>query len=538
MRLGAMAVGLSIVGAVVWGIMWVTVWRSGEPRAAALSAAATAEQTSIKSAQCLARTPVRVAESVYLLGDMRPSVVYIVETSDGLAMIDAGLESAHDTLLAGMSKLGLDVGRLKFILLTHAHGDHTMGAQRLRDETGAKIYIGREDAGPLRRGSPWEAIFSKFDMQGERLHPTTIDGELTDQQVLELGQARFTVLATPGHTPGSCCFLVEINGERMLFTGDTISIFNVITGTYSTRLPPRYRGDIDDYRQSLEKLRRLPAPDLVLPGHPGADPAPSDPHFNADQWHALVDAGIADLDQLAQRYARDGADFLDGNPKEILQGLYYLGDFEGQAAYALVRDGRALLFDGARGDDAVRRLAAAWKTLAIGEPTISALVLTSFEEENLTGLRSIVEEAGCGVVAPPETNEVIARSCQQRAAIVSPDVLPSLGWGEIHTLPVKGAGEPELAYYFHLDGALVLVSGSMPIDADATEFIKRSRRGPPHGWDARQLAESLDRLEEITPTIWLAAEPWQGRNANLYDWNWSHTLRRNRELLRLWQRAP
>lgn len=534
----AVVLGLSAAAVAVLGIFAVNLWQSPVPSATDSSnAEATSEPETSEIAQCLARRPVRIAESVYLLGNMWPSVVYVVETSEGLAMIDAGLESAYDTLLAGMSKLGLDVRRLKFILLTHAHGDHTMGAQRLREETGAKIYIGRDDAGPLRRGSPWEAIFSMFDMDGERLHPTTVDGELTDQQVLELGQARFIVVATPGHTPGSCCFLLETDGERMLFTGDTISIFNVNTGTYAARLPPRYRGDIDHYRQSLEKLRRLPPPNLVLPGHPGADPAPSDPRFNADQWHALVDASIADLDQLAQRYARDGADFLDGNPKEIFKGLYYLGDFEGHAAYALVADGRAILFDGARGNDAIGRLATAWKTLGIGEPTISALALTSCEDENLSGLSSIVEAAGCDVISPPEGFDVTSRICQQKAAVVSPEALSSLGWDEIHAVPINGAGRPEVAYYFRLKEATVLVSGSMPIDADAAEFVKLSRRGAPHGWDAHQLADSFDRLEEIAPTIWLSAVPWHGRNANLYDWAWSHTLMRNRDLLRLWQRA-
>lgn len=532
-----MVIGLSAVIATILGTVAFNHWRFGVPRVATSPAVAEGSPPkAVRIAECLERRPVKIAEDVYLLGDMRPSAVYVVETSDGLALIDAGLESAHDTLLDGMSALGLDVGRLKIILLTHAHGDHTMGAQRLRDETGAKVYIGREDAGPLRRGGPWEAVFSKFDIEGETLHPTTIDGELSDEQVIELGQARFTVVATPGHTPGSCCFLLEIEGQRLLFTGDAISTFTVGMGTYTTRLPPRYGGDVGRYLHSLEKLRRLPAPNLVLPGHPASDLAPPDPHFHGAEWTALVDRGVAELEKLSQRYARDGADFLDGSPKQILDGLYYLGDFEGHAAYAVVRGDSALLFDAARGPDAVQRLAVAWQRLGVSAPAISAVVLTSSEAENVTGLKSVVEAAGCRVIGPAEGLEAIAMVCPG-ATVVTAEELPALGWGGLLALPIAGVAQPQAAYRFRHGDAAVLVSGTMPIDADANEFAKLGRQSPPRDWDAQLLAGSLERLGEIKPDIWLSAAPWCGRNANLYDRAWANTLTWNQQLLRHWYAA-
>ena len=111
----------------------------------------------------LARNPAQITDGVYILGDMAPSAVYVVETSEGLALVDSGLDEEHDKLLQGLNRLGLDAGQVKMILLTHAHGDHTMGAVRLRDETGCRVYIGSGDAAPLRQGGPYEAIFSKFE---------------------------------------------------------------------------------------------------------------------------------------------------------------------------------------------------------------------------------------------------------------------------------------------------------------------------------------------------------------------------------------
>ncbi|HVA46663.1 MAG TPA: MBL fold metallo-hydrolase [Pirellulales bacterium] len=532
---GAMIIGLPVIGTTLLGIVALVLWRQFAPGFSAAPAADRPQPAPQPIAECLARGPAKIAEGIYILGDMRPSAVYVVETSAGLAMIDSGLESAHDRLLAGLAKLDLDLGRLKMILLTHAHGDHTMGAQRLRDLTGAKIYIGRDDAGTLRRGGPWEAIFSKFDIEGEALHPTVVDGELADGQVLELGQARFTVLATPGHTPGSCCFLLQADGQRMLFTGDTISTLTVALGTYSARLPPRYGGDAQRYLRSFETLRQLPAPDLVLPGHPDSDLAAPDPRLTAAEWKSLVDRGIDELRLVCQRYARDGADFLDGRPKAVLDGLYYLGDFDGRAAYALVENGRALLFDGACGEGASRRLASAWQTLGIPAPAVAAVVLTSCDTGNLAGLKEMVEGTGCRVVAPAGCLEAVAAFCPERAAVVAAEELPALGWNNLRAWPLEGLGTPQAAYSFRQGEALVLVSGPAPFDTDAIAVARLERQGPPFGWDARLLASSLERLAEIKPDIWLSAVPLRGRNANLYDRAWADTLRWNEQLLRRWQ---
>ena len=105
-------------------------------------------------------------------------------------------------------------------------------------------------------------------------------------------------------------------------------------GTYSAYLAPRYRGNASDYLDSLRRLRALPVPDLVLPGHPGADPTPQSPSLSQQRWKALLDDGIREMETLVARYEADGADFLDGVPKPLLPDLYYLGDFGGRPSTA------------------------------------------------------------------------------------------------------------------------------------------------------------------------------------------------------------
>src|SRR4051794_33515769 len=102
----------------------------------------------------LAARPTPVVPGVYLLGKTFPAAVYAVDTGDGLVLVDSGVEDSAALVTEQLTELGLDVKRLRAILLTHVHFDHCLGAARLRELTGAKIYAGRGDCGPLRQGGP------------------------------------------------------------------------------------------------------------------------------------------------------------------------------------------------------------------------------------------------------------------------------------------------------------------------------------------------------------------------------------------------
>src|SRR5262245_1262973 len=205
--------------------------------------------------------PVAVVPRVYLLGKMYPAAVYAVDTTDGLVLVDSGVEASAALVTAQLADLGLDVKRLRAILLTRAHMDYSLGATRLRELTGAKIYAGRGDCQPLRQGGPREALFGTHHLPELRTHPTPVDVELTGGETVEVGDARFEVLATPGHTPGSVCYLLERDGQRALFTGDVILCLGLSNketlGTAPAYLPRLYRGDARAYLASLRRLREL-----------------------------------------------------------------------------------------------------------------------------------------------------------------------------------------------------------------------------------------------------------------------------------------
>ena len=96
---------------------------------------------------------------------------------------------------------------------------------------------------------------------------------------------------------------------------------------------------------TLQALRGLKVPDLVLPGHPSADPAPESPRLSQERWESLLDGGIKEIRILMDRLAKDGGDFLDGEPKELLHELYYLGNFQGAPVYGFSAGSKFFLID-------------------------------------------------------------------------------------------------------------------------------------------------------------------------------------------------
>jgi glyoxylase-like metal-dependent hydrolase (beta-lactamase superfamily II) len=484
-------------------------------------------------ATTLLPAPVRVAPGVYLLGRTSPAAVYVVDTSDSLVMIDSGLEANAVPVIEQMATLRLDARRLKAILLTHVHADHSLGARQLRALSGARIYAGRGDCVPLREGRPREAFTSIYDMPAVTPHATAVDVELSGGESLEFGEARFTVIATPGHTPGSICFLLERPGLRALFTGDVVTHLRAVNGTalgsYSAYLPPLYRGDARDFLDSLRRLRALPLPDLVLPGHPEQDTVPESPRLSADRWRGLLDQGVSEMERLIARYEVDGANFLDGNPKELMPGLHYLGDCGGRPVYCLAAPTGLFVFDAPGGPALVEFLTERFKQLGWRARRPTAVLLTSADREATSGLAALVRDSGCQVLAPEAGLEDVRRICPPGTRLLGDRALAQAGWFEGWSIPLRGRGAAPVAYEVRWGGKTVLFSGRIPVKLNLAEGERLVSEVTGAGGDLDAYRESLDRLAAVRPALWLPAVPVHGQNANVYDDEWSKVLARNRQ---------
>ena len=154
-------------------------------------------------------------------------------------------------VLSALSENGLS---LSAILVTHGHFDHILGVKKLKEQTGARIYISGIDAPALRDGKACLAA-----MIGLSIEPCRADVQLKDGSVFKEAGIEFRTLLTPGHTRGGVCYIIE--SERVIFSGDTL--FCMSYGR--TDLPGGDHSEL--YDSIVYRLFALRGDYRVLPGH-------------------------------------------------------------------------------------------------------------------------------------------------------------------------------------------------------------------------------------------------------------------------------
>lgn len=171
------------------------------------------------------------------------------EGADSIVIIDPGAQG--DTVYADVKSLGFE--RIAGILLTHGHGDHTGGALRLKELSGAKIYAYKDEDEILQ--DPEKNLSGWFG----RAYGFAADEYFTDRQTFTMAGVDFEVLHTPGHTKGGCCYYVE--ADKVLFCGDTI--FNESVGRTDF-----YSGSMKQLGDSIrERIMTLPDDVELYSGH-------------------------------------------------------------------------------------------------------------------------------------------------------------------------------------------------------------------------------------------------------------------------------
>ena len=173
---------------------------------------------------------------------------YLLEQEGVCLIVDPG--DANSPALARAK----EIGNVAWILLTHGHFDHILGAAAFRRETGAPLVIHALDAPMLT-----DPVRSLHAWMGEGLgaqEPVDADRLVGDGAELPFGDTGIRVLHTPGHSPGSVCYAV---GD-LLFSGDTL-----FCGSMGCVDFPG--GDAGQMTESLRRLAALEGERTVLPGH-------------------------------------------------------------------------------------------------------------------------------------------------------------------------------------------------------------------------------------------------------------------------------
>jgi metallo-beta-lactamase class B len=146
--------------------------------------------------------PRKVFDNLYFVGHQGVSA-WVVATSQGLVLFDAldNPDEAKAVIVGGMERLGLDPKQIKYVVITHAHGDHFGGSTFFKATYGSRLLASKVDwntmseakTNPSRRVGPaeWIALTPDHDM------------DITEGQKFTVGDTTFNFYVTPGHTPGT-----------------------------------------------------------------------------------------------------------------------------------------------------------------------------------------------------------------------------------------------------------------------------------------------------------------------------------------------
>ncbi|WIH81277.1 MBL fold metallo-hydrolase [Brachyspira pilosicoli] len=154
--------------------------------------------------------PTKVFDNVYCIGSVSV-VAWVIETSDGLILIDSMWDDRDAKLIEeGIKGFGLDPKDLKYIILSHGHGDHYGGANYLRNKYAAKVVLTKTDT---------DLMYNlNTGANSPRSPKTKVDIYSKDKDVIKLGDTSITILETPGHTAGCSSFIFPVKYKGKEYT--------------------------------------------------------------------------------------------------------------------------------------------------------------------------------------------------------------------------------------------------------------------------------------------------------------------------------
>lgn len=194
--------------------------------------------------------------------------VYLIDCGGEQVLIDAGAGIAPEKILEQIRFHGFSENNIRYLLITHGHGDHVGGAAELSRVTGARVLAHPECAGYLRDGDQNKmsvALAAERGLypEGFRVEPCAAE-DFRDGKVLKVGDVTFTAIDTPGHCSGHNAYLLETPEKRYLFSGDSIFLGGNIS------LQNIWDCNIQAYAKTAERLERVEF-EALLPSHFGID---------------------------------------------------------------------------------------------------------------------------------------------------------------------------------------------------------------------------------------------------------------------------
>jgi len=199
----------------------------------------------------------KVSERIYLVGrgiwgQLKPLTrpedcnIFLIDGGGELALVDTGIGMNtinYLKLSANISEAGYSIKKIKKIIITHDHLDHTTGIKGIKEHIKVPVIAARGSYNKLRANQ-----------------------YVKDGSIITIGDLKFKVMQVPGHTPDSIALIGKINGQKVIFTGDTAigdqKAWKGVVGWYDAH----WGSDIDLFKKSIKRLSKVNA-DVMIPSH-------------------------------------------------------------------------------------------------------------------------------------------------------------------------------------------------------------------------------------------------------------------------------
>ncbi len=241
--------------------------------------------------------PFKIADGLYYVGDKKVCV-HLIDTGDGLILIDSGFLGAEHLLVDSIWRAGFDPKDIRIILHTHGHSDHFGASEEFRRMYGCKLAISRIDAELSRRNNISSTLYPLATSP-------VFDSELEDGDTVELGDVKIRCVLTPGHTDGVMSFFFDATYEGKVYKAGLFGGVGVNAITLPYMIKNGYAEDLPQKMLSSIEFLRGETVDVHLGNHPG------DNKTLEKREKQLSEGGNPFIDQ------RSWGEFLDSLEKKV-----------------------------------------------------------------------------------------------------------------------------------------------------------------------------------------------------------------------------
>lgn len=201
----------------------------------------------------------KVVGNVYYVGS-KDLASYLITTTEGHILINSGFERTVPLIQKSVESLGLKMRDVKVLLASHAHSDHVAGHAKMKELTGAKVYVMRGDDAVIASGGKGQYLYAD-----SRWTPCPVDRVLEDGEEVKLGGVTLVARKTPGHTRGCTTWTWRVDDGGKGYDVVVVGSPNVNPG-YRLVGNTDYPEIADDFARTFRVLKALPC-DVFLGAH-------------------------------------------------------------------------------------------------------------------------------------------------------------------------------------------------------------------------------------------------------------------------------